>query len=335
MILHDVADMLVDKQENDKRSVALQSSIRKASGQRSVNLPAELVLEILTILAQKGGNHARRAVYVCKNFYPFLENYCHFKIYWGNMKRFQINLKEQRQKFTIMTIDLSVMHVDKGLHMRAYDPRHLLSDLARVNFQVETLVFKDLYTRMDVYPIALNKCFASSIKHLNCIESAKTTEAEAYWARLEERKPSCQEAGFIPLWHTIAGVDSYKRVHRYTHTVARETCFSSCIDLWWEGSASISYDESKYNTLFKFPVLQYLYVVVPRSLEGGTGDIFRDYFFVDRMQTMSNLRDYKGMKRKQKVKVAFLILWEDKVPSRFEVKLKERYEWLVKVSRTG
>lgn len=60
----------------------------KQSQRQSPILPAEIILEILKLLAQQGQEHSQRALHISKALYTGLENDYHFKIYWGNMKEF-------------------------------------------------------------------------------------------------------------------------------------------------------------------------------------------------------------------------------------------------------
>jgi hypothetical protein len=142
------------------------------------DLPAEIVLEILTLLAQHGQMDAHNALYVSKAFYPTLAKHHHFKIRWRNLKGFQSILKKHRKTFVKVTIDLRVNAEDETGVEPAYRMGNLLEDLSQIDFQAKEVAFLDLYTRLYAYAVPLDEAFASSIKSLTCIESGSLTHSE-------------------------------------------------------------------------------------------------------------------------------------------------------------
>lgn len=260
----------------------------------TINLPTELILDILTYLCYQGPEHAAAALHVSRHFQRSLER--HFKYELNSTHLETINavskIEGRPLKLTRLDIDLTA----KIETMSCIDD--ILNHLSQFDVKVSEVTFKNLFSTAHIRPVPLKSSLAKSIKSLSCIEAYVGTVDYNYPHYFRRRRRT---------WSPYSL--EFKRAYPDLKSSLGQMSFSSCEEVWWEFSSQDRDDKVYHTHPISFPALQHAYIVIPKKMNfHETDSVFSR--FVDSHPFPST------------VKIALIIRQQGKWPTEFEKALK-------------
>jgi hypothetical protein len=267
----------------------------------TVSLPTELILEILKYLCYHGPEHAATALQVSRHYSRSLERHFDYRFYCHNLDQLNEVAKKNERPLRLPHLEISLTPFSQTV----LSLDSMLKEISEIDIEVPRVEFKNLYNTVYKHPVSLKKSFAESVISMTCIETTFSQiglyETSSYYETSANRR---RRRTYSP----------YSQEFRETYpdftANLGHMSFTSCEEVWWEFPDQDKLDHLYHEHPISFPVLQYAYIVIPRLLPTPQDDSIY-------------LRFIRSNPFPATVKIALIILQQDKWPTREEIDLRD------------